>query len=33
LVLLEKTVPAGRLIPRISGVAMIAAGLWLVFHA
>ena len=33
LVLLEKTVPAGRLIPRISGVAMIAAGLGLVFHA
>jgi predicted metal-binding membrane protein len=33
LVLLEKTVPAGRLIPRISGVAMIAAGMWLVFHA
>jgi len=33
LVLLEKTVPAGRLIPRVAGVAMIAAGLWLVFHA
>ena len=33
LVLLEKTVPAGGLIPRISGVAMIAAGLWLSFRA
>jgi predicted metal-binding membrane protein len=32
LVLLEKIVPAGRLIPRMSGVTMIAAGLWLVFR-
>jgi predicted metal-binding membrane protein len=32
LVLLEKTVPAGRLIPRTSGVAMIVAGLWLAFR-
>jgi predicted metal-binding membrane protein len=32
LVLLEKTVPAGHLIPRISGTTMIAAGIWLLFR-
>ncbi|TPL93066.1 DUF2182 domain-containing protein [Mesorhizobium sp. B2-3-10] len=29
LVLLEKVVPAGQLIPRISGALMVAVGLWL----
>ena len=29
LILLEKTVPAGRWIPRISGTLMAAAGIWL----
>lgn len=33
LVLLEKTVPTGRLIPRVSGALMIATGAWLVFRA
>lgn len=33
LVLLEKTVPAGRVIPRISGALMAAAGLWLLAGA
>lgn len=33
LILLEKTVPAGQLIPRISGVLMAAAGLWLLVGA
>ncbi|WP_027055281.1 DUF2182 domain-containing protein [Mesorhizobium erdmanii] len=33
LVLLEKTVTSGPLIPRISGVLMVAAGAWLVFRA
>jgi predicted metal-binding membrane protein len=31
LVLLEKVVPAGRLVPRLSGAGMIAAGLLLLF--
>ena len=31
LVLLEKVVPTGRLIPRLSGAGMIAAGLLLLF--
>lgn len=29
LILLEKTVPAGRLIPRLSGIMLAAAGIWL----
>ncbi|TIT72015.1 MAG: DUF2182 domain-containing protein, partial [Mesorhizobium sp.] len=29
LILLEKTVPAGRVIPRISGTLMVAIGVWL----
>ncbi|MEO5760568.1 MAG: DUF2182 domain-containing protein [Mesorhizobium sp.] len=29
LVLLEKTVPCGRLIPRLSGTLMVLAGIWL----
>ena len=33
LVLLEKLVPAGRLIPRISGMVMVIAGLFLIFAA
>jgi predicted metal-binding membrane protein len=33
LVLLEKIVPAGRLVPRFSGAAMIAAGAWLILSA
>ncbi|MEP6568073.1 MAG: DUF2182 domain-containing protein, partial [Mesorhizobium sp.] len=33
LVLLEKTIPTGQLIPRISGVLMAAAGLWLLVGA
>lgn len=33
LILLEKTVPAGQLIPRISGVLMAGAGLWLLAGA
>ena len=33
LILLEKTVPAGQLIPRISGVLMAGAGLWLLVGA
>ncbi|TGS78790.1 DUF2182 domain-containing protein, partial [Mesorhizobium sp. M2D.F.Ca.ET.178.01.1.1] len=33
LVLLEKMVPAGQLIPRISGALMVAIGVWLVFPA
>jgi len=32
LVLLEKTVAAGQLIPRISGVLMAAAGTWLIYR-
>jgi predicted metal-binding membrane protein len=32
LVLLEKTIPARHLIPRLSGTAMIAAGIWLLFR-
>jgi predicted metal-binding membrane protein len=32
LVLLEKIVPAGRLIPRISGALIGAAGIWLLVH-
>jgi predicted metal-binding membrane protein len=33
LILLEKTVPTGQLIPRISGVLMAGAGLWLLVGA
>ncbi|MEX0859811.1 MAG: DUF2182 domain-containing protein [Cucumibacter sp.] len=33
LILLEKTVPAGRLIPRISGALFGAAGVWLLVSA
>ncbi|MCZ8543385.1 DUF2182 domain-containing protein [Mesorhizobium qingshengii] len=33
LVLLEKTVPTGQLIPRISGMLMAAAGAWLILGA
>ena len=33
LVLLEKVVPVGRLIPRLAGAVMTAAGLFLVFRA
>jgi predicted metal-binding membrane protein len=33
LVLLEKTVPTGQVIPRVSGALMIATGAWLVFRA
>ena len=33
LILLEKTVPTGHLIPRISGVLMAGAGLWLLVGA
>jgi predicted metal-binding membrane protein len=33
LVLLEKTVPTGQLIPRVSGALMAAIGAWLVFRA
>jgi predicted metal-binding membrane protein len=33
LVLLEKTVPTGPLIPRISGTLMIAVGVWLLFRS
>ncbi|MER8371834.1 DUF2182 domain-containing protein [Mesorhizobium sp. M1406] len=33
LVLLEKTVPTGQLIPRVSGALMAAIGTWLVFRA
>ncbi|MER9136530.1 DUF2182 domain-containing protein [Mesorhizobium sp. M0830] len=33
LVLLEKTVPTGQLIPRVSGASMAAIGTWLVFRA
>jgi predicted metal-binding membrane protein len=33
LILLEKTLPAGRLIPRISGVILAAAGIWLLVGA
>ena len=33
LILLEKTVPAGQVIPRISGVLMACAGLWLLVGA
>ena len=33
LILLEKTVPAGQFIPRISGVLMAGAGLWLLVGA
>jgi predicted metal-binding membrane protein len=29
LILLEKLVPTGRLVPRISGVVMVGAGIWL----
>ena len=29
LVLVEKLVPFGRLVPRIAGIAFIAAGAWL----
>jgi predicted metal-binding membrane protein len=32
LVLLEKIVPAGRLIPRVSGALIGAAGIWLLVH-
>ncbi|WP_292138162.1 DUF2182 domain-containing protein, partial [Mesorhizobium sp.] len=33
LVLLEKTVPTGQLIPRFSGALMAAIGIWIVFQA
>ncbi|RVA28692.1 DUF2182 domain-containing protein [Mesorhizobium sp. M7D.F.Ca.US.004.03.1.1] len=33
LVLLEKTVPTGQLIPRVSGALMAAIGAWFVFRA
>jgi predicted metal-binding membrane protein len=33
LILIEKTVPAGRLIPRLSGALLAAAGIWLFFGA
>ncbi|RUW58886.1 DUF2182 domain-containing protein [Mesorhizobium sp. M7A.F.Ca.US.008.03.1.1] len=33
LVLLEKTVPTGQLIPRVSGALMAAIGTWIVFQA
>lgn len=33
LILLEKTFPAGRLIPRISGIILAAAGIWLLVGA
>jgi predicted metal-binding membrane protein len=33
LILLEKTVPTGQLIPRISGALMLAAGVWLIVGA
>ncbi|MER8981224.1 DUF2182 domain-containing protein [Mesorhizobium sp. M0870] len=33
LVLLEKTVPTGQLIPRVSGALMAAIGIWIVFQA
>jgi predicted metal-binding membrane protein len=33
LVLLEKTVPAGRLVPRLSGIMLAAAGIWLLVGA
>ncbi|MER9327012.1 DUF2182 domain-containing protein [Mesorhizobium sp. M0152] len=33
LVLLEKTVPTGQLVPRVSGVMMTAVGVWLVAGA
>ena len=33
LVLLEKTVPKGRLIPRIAGALMVAAGIWVIARA
>ena len=29
LILVEKIVPTGRLIPRVSGAVIIASGLWL----
>ena len=32
LILLEKTVPAGRMIARISGIAFAVAGVWLIFR-
>jgi predicted metal-binding membrane protein len=32
LILLEKTVPAGRLVPRISGIILVAAGIWLLMR-
>ncbi|MCQ8870908.1 DUF2182 domain-containing protein [Mesorhizobium sp. LMG17149] len=33
LVLLEKTVPTGQLIPRVSGALIAAIGIWIVFQA
>jgi predicted metal-binding membrane protein len=33
LILLEKVVPTGRLIPRLAGAGLAAAGLFLLFHA
>ncbi|MER9163791.1 MULTISPECIES: DUF2182 domain-containing protein [unclassified Mesorhizobium] len=33
LVLLEKTVPTGQLVPRVSGALMAAIGIWIVFQA
>jgi len=32
LILLEKVVPAGRMIARLAGLAFVAAGLWLIVH-
>jgi predicted metal-binding membrane protein len=33
LILIEKTVPTGRLIPRLCGALLAAAGIWLFFGA
>jgi len=32
LILLEKVVPAGRMIARLAGLAFVAAGVWLIVH-
>jgi predicted metal-binding membrane protein len=32
LILLEKTLPTGRLVPRISGAVIAAAGVWLLIY-
>lgn len=32
LVLVEKVVPLGRLVPRIAGIAFMACGAWLLIH-